>query len=794
MTWRSPALQALLLVLNLTSVVWAEVEIRLTLPLSVEHRQVADSLRRTKPQAAAAFAQVRDEAAGVLGRSPRPLSVLHYEGVLGTDPRRQQTEDHLRDMDMLALVTQAHSGSPTSGYAAFIKAFVWAWATTYLPTGNPINENKLEPVYIGYYLTRDQFSSAERQRIESWLLTIAKYENSRTSTDNWETKRFKIIGLIALATGRADLMDTAVNRFRKYLPASLYGDGSSSDFHERDALGYHTGAVLPLMAFCLTAEQAGIRIDGKSLYEWEAANGASVRKSVHFLDAYVLGEKTHTEFQDTKVQFDRDRCKAGLTQYCPHTWRPSEGTASEIYQLASGFEPSLSAMAARILGTTSTEYPTWMTVLAKAMSASTTPPPPPPPLPAGSVAPLGGWVVGASRPIVNGADRALVVLVHAESDAQGAGLSQVTYGGKVLQKITDRVQGDGLASAYAGAWVLFESQIAAASGTAIALTWARAPSKAATIQSAFYGGVRQGVWAGAKGSAGGTGTTLQTPILATVAGDRVLYAITNGSTDAAFGPANGFVELVENSGTGIRFSSAHKGATGAAETPKVSIAGGNRSAMIGFVLQKAGTGSAASEVSINFQPDGAATPAGFLKDAGHAFGDRGNGYAYGWSVDNRAEARDRSGTAALEYRTLNHMQKSGTRTWSIAVPNGSYHVVVVCGDSSYTDQLNHLSIEGMRLADADGQDHHDQYRTTVSVTDGRLTVAPAADAVNAKLNFITIAMASPTSISRAPADHELLDGIAWLDHRREAGTGIRGDGFVPAGVLASRGGSVIGAR
>src|SRR5689334_19631369 len=82
------------------------------------------------------------------------------------------------------------------------------------------------------------------------------------------------------------------------------------------------------------------------------------------------------------------------------------------------------------------------------------------------------------------------------------------------------------------------------------------------------------------------------------------------------------------------------------------------------------------EAGINFQKATPAAPAGYFIDSGQVFGDRGNGLAYGWDADNTASARDRNNSLSpnQRYDTLTHMQLYGTRTWEIAVPNGSYTV------------------------------------------------------------------------------------------------------------------------
>jgi len=64
-------------------------------------------------------------------------------------------------------------------------------------------------------------------------------------------------------------------------------------------------------------------------------------------------------------------------------------------------------------------------------------------------------------------------------------------------------------------------------------------------------------------------------------------------------------------------------------------------------------------IKINFQTQESTTPRGYLPDSGRVFGDRHNGYIYGWNRDVSADARDRdSGNAPDQrYDTLVHFSK-----------------------------------------------------------------------------------------------------------------------------------------
>lgn len=175
----------------------------------------------------------------------------------------------------------------------------------------------------------------------------------------------------------------------------------------------------------------------------------------------------------------------------------------------------------------------------------------------------------------------------------------------------------------------------------------------------------------------------------------------------------------------------------------------------------------AYSLKINFQPTAAPIPAGYLLDDGSVFAVRASGLSYGWNRDNTPDARDQNNAASPDqrYDTFIHLQKThadttATSTWELAVPNGRYKVRIVAGDPSNFGDTDNLAVEGTILTTGTtttGARFIDATSNFV-VTDGRLTVAPGAGAVNSKICFIevtsydvasnvapTIAVSSPVS-------------------------------------------------
>ena len=173
-------------------------------------------------------------------------------------------------------------------------------------------------------------------------------------------------------------------------------------------------------------------------------------------------------------------------------------------------------------------------------------------------------------------------------------------------------------------------------------------------------------------------------------------------------------------------------------------------------------------VKINFQPAagqttqglpaGYVTPAGYLADTGGAFGDRSNGFSYGWVTEASVADGTANGTIAAAQPANAHWYKNtvpgasdlqktyahfeypgagaaGARAWEMAVANGTYQVQISVGDTAGAFDSNYnINVEGQSFMPdwvpanpINGSPNGGGFRSTlvtgvVTVTDGRLTI------------------------------------------------------------------------
>jgi hypothetical protein len=201
------------------------------------------------------------------------------------------------------------------------------------------------------------------------------------------------------------------------------------------------------------------------------------------------------------------------------------------------------------------------------------------------------------------------------------------------------------------------------------------------------------------------------------------------------------------------------------------------------------TGGSGFSAHVNFQAPGATYP-GYVADIGAPFGDRGNGFTYGWSGDNTSVAwtvgprtRGDATSPDLRYDSLIHM---GAFNWEIAVPNGTYTVHVVVGDPSYSDVVSKLTVEGSLTVDGSTSEsaHWLQGSITVSVNDGKLTIGNLAGSYN-KICFIDISSAG--FVNPPPAVSAIrLDVGSSAPYTDSVGRLWQPDQFGTGGTLSSK--------
>ncbi|MES2460043.1 MAG: alginate lyase family protein [Armatimonadota bacterium] len=352
-----------------------------TISPDLKERAALRRLVQSDPEARALFAAFTETANDALKDTPNPIAIIQSEGKLAKDPVKIRTQASLRDMPKIAALGWAAAvqekpvSDPSNAYARKAKEFILAWADTNQSQGNPINDTKLEPLLVAYDLTRTVFTPEEQARVTTYLRQMVKegektrISNPGSARSNWNSHRLKVTGLIAFLLQDPVLIKGAIEGYRRQVDENLLPDGSSTDFHHRDALHYHLYDIEPLLTLAIAA-----RRNGTDLYSYRSPSKASLAHSTEWLIPYCDGSKTHAEFVNSKVSFDQKRAASGDAHYAAgRLFNPRQ--ALSALALAAAFDPPgkprFETLEKAVAGKPTARFASWQDVLNKVSRGET---------------------------------------------------------------------------------------------------------------------------------------------------------------------------------------------------------------------------------------------------------------------------------------------------------------------------------------------------------------------------------------------------------------------------------------
>jgi hypothetical protein len=322
------------------------------------------NLVRNDSDAKKFYVSIKAMADWSLTQTPDPIDTVVSEGHLATDPKKIRTVQSLHDIPKIYSLAIAYTVEGNKTYLRKASAYIKSWAIVNKPQGNPINDTKFEDLFFAYDLVKNDLSSADQKIINAWLEQMADSEirtalpkTKKTSFNNWNSHRLKVIGMIAYLTNNSEYKTYAMTELPFQIEKNLLPDGAGIDFYERDALHYHIYTLEPLVSLATVLKRA----TGKDFYHYSSPSGASIDKSVRFLIPFVTGEKLHPEFVNSTVPFDKKRAEnkeAGYQIGAP--FQPTAG--ANVLIECSYFDPSFLDIARKALNNTDT-YPSWQAVV-----------------------------------------------------------------------------------------------------------------------------------------------------------------------------------------------------------------------------------------------------------------------------------------------------------------------------------------------------------------------------------------------------------------------------------------------
>jgi hypothetical protein len=301
-----------------------------------------------------------------LSSSPSPVDTVFSEGRLATDPKKIKSLKALGDVKAMYALALAYRVEAKKPYLSKATEFLKAWANLNKPIENPINDTNFEAAFEAYDLIKTDFSKSDNDTIKKWLSVMAYKELNHPffsklkpghQTNNWNSHRIKVIGMIAYAINDNSLKQFIDTALSSQIATNLYADGSGMDFKERDALHYQVYTLEPLVRLAIVLNRA----TGKDFYHCVSPVGSSIQKSMEFLVPYTTGEKVHKEFVKSKIAFDKKRADNKESNFITGAlYQPSHGL--NLFSMATYFEPKYLELVKQ-LEHKDAQYPNWQVVV-----------------------------------------------------------------------------------------------------------------------------------------------------------------------------------------------------------------------------------------------------------------------------------------------------------------------------------------------------------------------------------------------------------------------------------------------
>ncbi len=272
-----------------------------------------------------------------LGASSKARASVHVEGGIAGRGDYDASAEALRELSAIRELALA-SAFGNEAYATKAAMLLARWLEIYRPNFNPIDETGFENLFVAWDALPEaaqaphaaRYAEFARGFVQGYLDRLPSLRGN-TAINNWHSHRVKIMALAAFATGDTRLIGEVRAAFEEHLARTLIPDGPTNDFAERDAIHYVVYNLLPLCTACLAA-----KTHGQDWYATRAANGATIAGSLDWTLPYATGEKTHAEFERSKVRFDFERRNAGVAGF-KGDFEPAK--ARDLFVVAARLDP-----------------------------------------------------------------------------------------------------------------------------------------------------------------------------------------------------------------------------------------------------------------------------------------------------------------------------------------------------------------------------------------------------------------------------------------------------------------------
>lgn len=238
-----------------------------------------------------------------LSVEPHPIGTLISSGVIDAkNPDRLKTLEAVKDADYAALMALLYKTTHKNAYLEKTRQILLAWAGVNVPTGDPIDETKLEGMIWAYDLSHCDLNKEDQARIKTWFEKMrdnkaAFHLGNVSINNNHHTHQLKMLLLLdkVLHDQSGWKRDYAVAE--KFATININSKtGETQDYIERDALYYHNYDLQPWIEISLISNCCR----------------EQVIRAFNFLSEHIHSGDYKREFVNSTAPIDKKRAESGF--------------------------------------------------------------------------------------------------------------------------------------------------------------------------------------------------------------------------------------------------------------------------------------------------------------------------------------------------------------------------------------------------------------------------------------------------------------------------------------------------
>jgi hypothetical protein len=248
--------------------------------------------------------QLKRIANPLLSKHAHPMLTLGSSGKVNRrDPLLLASREAFKDADRAAVLALTYRLTHDTRYLDCVRDGLIQWATLNHPTGNPIDETRLDGFIWAYDLVSCDLSEQERRVVLRWFQAmrfkkIAWNFGHVTTSNNYRIHQIKMLILLDTVLGFENARRLDIASADKYSHINLnHVSGVSVDYLQRHALYYHNYVMQPWLEIGLLTGCCRQPMD----------------KAFYFLSQKIVSNSIGGEFLHSEAKIDGLRAQGGFT-------------------------------------------------------------------------------------------------------------------------------------------------------------------------------------------------------------------------------------------------------------------------------------------------------------------------------------------------------------------------------------------------------------------------------------------------------------------------------------------------